>query len=458
MTLSIGSIALIEKLIVEYDVFQRIFNGVGGKAKDFIGIIRALVCNRLDDCVSVSRMLELYPSEFFLLNGCKKAPSERSIFRAIERIGKKHEFILTRYQSFVKNEGLVADKQCIDFSSSYFEGRGDSLGEFGYSRDGQPGKKQVTFGASTGINGIPTALTIQKGNVCDKTHFRFMLKTAGAILERESLLIFDCGGNTKENKRDVRERQFHYLTLKPKQKKPYLAIIKKATSLPTILVEINKTTYECKKIVEKEEITYLFFSQELKDNQLKNKKKRFERELERNKTVLKKTKTGQSLAEYPTTEGIVTAKGSLQTTLASIEDVHITGLEGYFIIECSVELEPHHVLSLYKDKDRAEKFFRGMKEGVDLRPMRHWTTNAIIGHIILVFLTNALINLTQLRAKDLDIKNTKLLKKYLNKLTLATIHHSDGKKMHYLANICPEIRAILEGFLQKYEEKLLKVG
>lgn len=42
------------------------------------------------------------------------------------------------------------------------------MGELGYSRDHRPGKRQITFGIGTGINNIPSALTIQKGNVQDK--------------------------------------------------------------------------------------------------------------------------------------------------------------------------------------------------------------------------------------------------------------------------------------------------
>lgn len=55
-------------------------------------------------------------------------------------------------------------------------------------------------GTSTGINSIPSALTIQNGNLSDKKHFRFLLRMAEAILEPNSILIFDCGANTRDNK------------------------------------------------------------------------------------------------------------------------------------------------------------------------------------------------------------------------------------------------------------------
>ena len=44
-----------------------------------------------------------------------------------------------------------------------------------------------------------------------------MLKTSEAVLEKNSLLVFDTGGNTKENKKNVREKEFHFLTLKAKK-------------------------------------------------------------------------------------------------------------------------------------------------------------------------------------------------------------------------------------------------
>ena len=36
---------------------------------------------------------------------------------------------------------------------------------------------------------IPTALTIQKGNVQDKKHFKYMLKTVKYLLKKDSVLL-----------------------------------------------------------------------------------------------------------------------------------------------------------------------------------------------------------------------------------------------------------------------------
>ena len=454
-TVSIGSLALIDKVDCEHQFFSRIFGSLIGRAKNLVSSTKLFMYNRLGECFATNRLRTGYSDELFSLLQFKNIPSDRSLYRDLERLGKKSQFILERYQRFIGEEDLVSETQFIDFSSSYFEGKAEALGMFGYSRDHQPGKKQLTFGVSTGINGIPSALTIQKGNVQDKAHFRFMLKTSEAVLEKNSLLIFDTGGNTKENKRLVREKGLHYLTLKAKKVCVYKKFIEQYTRGVTQEVVINSVKYTCVKVIVEEEINYIFFCEKLKQDQLALKTRKFTRELAKNRGVLNKTKAGKEIDEFITEEGIVTTKGSLQQTLAAIENPRINGLEGFFILESSIDMEPERALALYKDKDKAEKFFRSMKEGTELRPMRHWSTNAIIGYILVIFLTNFFVNLTLLRARNPLVKNTKLLKKYLRKLTLVIIYPPTGFKFSLLANICPEITSILGNSIEKYRDKSL---
>ena len=225
VTFSIGNSALIDKADEELNgYFQRVFGGLTGKAQDFIPCAKLLIANKLGNCLSVSRLNDL-PDEYFNRLAISKPRSDRTLNRTLERIGKKYQFVIQNHQEVIKEYDLVSKEQFPDFSSSYFEGRSSPLGEFGYSRDGKPGKKQITFVICTGINEIPTALTIQKGNVQDKKHFRIMFKTARYVLEKNSVLIFDCGGNTKSNKKLVRASKYHYLTLRAKKVGPYRKLV-----------------------------------------------------------------------------------------------------------------------------------------------------------------------------------------------------------------------------------------
>lgn len=454
---AIGNIALMDKVEDKFNFFGDLFSGIATKAKNFKESAKLFIYNRLGECVSINQITSVYPKELFEHLKFKKEPKQRTLYRNLERIGLYHKFIIGKYQRLIQKNNLISKEQFPDFSSSYFEGKKSELGALGYSRDNQPGKEQITFGVSTGMNNIPTALTIQKGNVQDKKHFKFMLKTIKKILEKGSVLIFDCGANTKKNKERIRKLFFHYLTLKAKKRKTYARYLKLFKEGKREIVVYNNNKYECIKLVEGDEVKYIFYSEKLYKDQIKKRQKQFRKELEKNESKLSKTKKGKAIASYISREGYIIAKGSLQKAIGEIKNPFITGLEGYFILESSLDDTSQTILTLYKDKDKAEKLIRDMKEGTELRPIRHWSKWAIIGYLVIVFLTNCLINLTLFLAKNPLVRNVKLLKKYLNNLTLTVVYPKNRFRFTVLANISEEIRSILGDWLDKYRDKSLEL-
>jgi transposase len=454
-SISIGNIALLDKIDREFNFFGSVLNGLTGKTKHFKESVKLLVSNRLGKCVSINRLSSLYKPEFFDLLGFKKSPKERTISRDLERVGERSQFIINQYQRLLVKKNLVSSTQFIDWSSSSLDGNKTDLAQFGYSRDKRPDKKQITWGISTGINGIPTALTIQKGNVVDKKHFKSILKTVEKVLEPGSFLVFDCGANTKENKNDILDKGYNYLTLKQKQRGPYKKYIEIYKESKKYVFILNCLRYKCVKIKEDGIFKYIYFCKKTyKDQKFKN-NKRFQNELKRNDKILKKVKKEKEIGRLLSREGEISIKGELNTK--EIINPYKTGLEGFFILECSKDLEPFKVLRLYKDRDRAEKLIRDMKEGTELRPIRHFSKKAIIGYLTIVFLTNCIIQLTHFLTKNSDVKNLKLLRKYLNSLTVTIVYNKSLFKFSVLSNILPEIEAILGTSIEKYEDKSLEL-
>ena len=134
---------------------------------------------------------------------------------------------------------------------------------------------------------------------------------------------------------------------------------------------------------------------------------------------------------------------------------NITGLEGYFILESSVDADPISMLKLYKQRDKAEKLIRNIKEGTDLRPIRHFSKKGIMGYVLIVFLADFIINLTLLIARNPLVKNVKVLKNYLTDLTVTVVYPPNGFKFHILANASPEIISIFGHFIDRYRDKSL---
>ncbi|MFQ6617941.1 MAG: hypothetical protein ACE5QV_04550 [Fidelibacterota bacterium] len=102
------------------------------------------------------------------------------------------------------------------------------------------------------------------------------------------------------------------------------------------------------------------------------------------------------MAKYPSDKGWVELFPSLQATINRLDNPYVNGIEGFFILESSVDADPDKILSLYKGRDKAEKFVRSLKEGNELRPLRHFSKWVVIGAVFICFLATALINLTSL--------------------------------------------------------------
>ena len=439
-----GPLALLNHVENKFNLFEILFGGLGGKAKTLKDSAKLFIYNKLAESTSINKIQDIYPYELFEELNLNEI-SDRTLYRNLERIGDNYKFLMENYQKFIKMRNLASQEQFIDFSSSYFEGNSSELGMFGYSRDNQPGKKQIVFGISTGMNEIPTALTIQKGNVCDKTHFKVMLKTVAKVLDERSLLIFDCGGSTRKNKQKILDLGFNYLTLKAKKRRPYLSYIgffnAEENEDKQEILSINERIYKCVKIHEENEVKYIFFSEKLKDEQVKKREKKFRKLLKDNDKVLSKVKRGRVIKEYISREGNISTRGEIQKQF-EIRNPFINGLEGYFILESSVDESPEKILRLYKERDKAEKLIRDLKEGTDLRPIRHWSKKAVIGYILIVFLTNCLIKLTQFLSNITVVKNLKLLKKFLNNLTVTLIYRKNGLRERVLSNFSEEISGL----------------
>jgi len=457
-SISLGGIVLIDKVEKRFGVFSELFSGLDGRTKDFAGCVKLHIYNKLTHSVSTHQIVETYSEELAPLIGMEKMPAERSLYRTLERVGKYFPVLLDRHQNLIKKHGLADSNQLVDFSSTYLDGKKSLLGKLGYSRDHRPGKLQINFGVATGINAIPTALTIQRGNVQDKKHMKAMLKVLPNVIPKNSLLIFDTGANTRENKNKIKELECHYLTLKAKRvgayRKHIQHFMKDLEEGNVTHFEVNDRHYSCIKRNDNGEVLYIFFSPELYETQLKNKVRKFERQKKKGNTLLKKRKTER----IPSEKGWVELIPQLQKTLSELDNIYINGTEGFFILESSVDSEPEKILHLYKERDKAEKFIRALKEGLELRPIRHWSKNAIIGIFFVSFLANLLINLTLfLRRKVLSgrLKNVKLLKKFLINLTLTVVYPKKRFRFTVLSNVSPQILSIFGDFVWKYGDKSL---
>ncbi len=462
---------MIDKIEKEYDLITELFSNIV-ESKDFIGRVKVLLNNKLTHSVSVLQIPNLIDPEVLSYFGIDNI-SDRSLNRAVQKVGELFPIIQDRYQNFLEKNGFVGKVQNLDWTSASLEGSMTELAAYGYSKDRRPDRKQIAIGLSIGSNTIPAALTIQKGNMNDKKHFKQTYKVVKRVMQKGSLLVFDCGANTWENKTEIKKDGYEYLTLRPKHVgtyKKYIDIFNNSTPVQIIVKPLDAEedagsdqevgsgkTYLCVKIKEDDEFKYVYFSKDLFEDQIRKREKKFKRQIEKGNELAKKAKKHKAIEIIPFDAGWVGLYPEIQAALQNVENPYITGLEGFFILESSVDMSPEQVLLIYKDRGKAEKFIRDLKEGIEMGPIRHWTTEAIIGIVFLSFLAKSIESLTLLSAKIPIDKNVKLLKKSLINLTVTIVKPQNAFKFTVVSNISAEIRAIFGDFLDRYGTKDLNL-
>ena len=98
-----------------------------------------------------------------------------------------------------------------------------------------------------------------------------------------------------------------------------------------------------------------------------------------------------------------------------------------------------------------------LKEGNELRPVRHWSKWAILGAIFVCFLATSIYNLTVKILENSPVKNLKLLKKFLQNLTLVIIYPKGRFQLRVVSNVTPQIKRILGDFVYRYGDRNLNL-
>lgn len=101
-----GNLILINKADNKYNFFGSVFNGLTGKTKHLVESAKSFINNRLDKCVSINQITEVYPEELFNALGFRGKPKQRTLYRDLERIGMLYPLIIEKYQKLFEKHIL----------------------------------------------------------------------------------------------------------------------------------------------------------------------------------------------------------------------------------------------------------------------------------------------------------------------------------------------------------------
>lgn len=449
----IGTILAVKKQYEKLD-FSSIFGKHKKKGRDINSLIKALLSYKLTENFSIRKASEWINRNEVLETFDLGKFEERTLFRALENIGKNREEIIANIQDHLfQIYDFEHTDINLDWTSLVLFGDKCKLGKYGYSRDHRPDKKQITIGVgelSDPIN-VPVGLTVNKGNLHDTKHFVGTYQQIKRKLKSGSLVIFDKGAHSKGNLDLILADKMKYLTAK-KLNTSDDKRIKEFDKSKAELVDAEKGIYGIK-FVKPSSVDYFYFSESLQNDQLKSQARKALQKLQEAKEIQNSIDNNRQLPmKFRINNVLIDIAYSFQTKLGELSDEEalklvesaiITGREGFFCIKSSENLTLQQALQTYRKKDSIEKIFNSLKNEIEIKPLRVWSDNSIYGALIIGFIAQLFVSLIRYEFKKLKNISTKFIKNSLMNLTVTVKFRKNEPKRYIFANFDPINKLIL---------------
>jgi hypothetical protein len=294
----------------------------------------------------------------------------------------------------------------FDLTSSWVEGSHCPLAEFGYSRDGKRGKKQIETGLLTGKRGIPVAVRVFAGNTADPVAFPEAVRTVREDFGLDRMVfVGDRGMITSTRVTEL--RKMPGADWIGALKAPQLAALARDNG-PLQMSLFDEQNFA--------EFTHPNFPGErligCRNPLLATERGRKRREL------LDATEANLNKINESVTTGRLTGADKIGIAVGKIINKHKVGkhfvvditensltwrrdenkiaketsLDGIYVIRTSLtttDMNTTDVILSYKDLAFVERDFRSIKvDDLDLRPIRHYRENRVRAHVFLCMLAS----------------------------------------------------------------------
>ncbi len=350
----IGTILAVKKQYENLD-FSSIFGKHKKKGRDINSLIKALLSYKLTENFSISKASEWINRSEVLETFDLGEFEERTLFRALENIGKNREEIIADIQDrLFETYDFEHTDINLDWTSLVLFGDKCKLGKYGYSRDHRPDKKQITIGVGelTEPINVPIGLTINKGNLHDTKHFVDTYQQIKRKLKSGSLVIFDKGAHSKDNLNLILADKMKYLTAK-KLNTSDDKRIKEFDKSKAELVDAEKGIYGIK-FVKPSSIDYFYFSEILQKDQLKSQARKALQKLQEAKEIQSSIDNNRQLPmKFRINNVLIDIAYSYQTKLGDLSDEEALKLvENAIYIDSDIDAQLAYIAKQIRERGK----------------------------------------------------------------------------------------------------------
>jgi len=387
---------LLESRKIEFDIIKNIFY---------------LVINRT--LASYASKLGFFNSkDYFLIDEMKLQDLYKTLDFLSEIKEDLEEHLLKKSIDLFNRDITVG---LYDVTTLYFESqKSDNLREFGLSKDFKMNDVQIVLGLLTDRDGIPISFDIYKGNTSES---HTILDSLDRIKNRFGInkitIVADRGISNFLNLYEIRKRGYDYIVaLRFKNSKELEEkILTSLDEYRTISFTKENGFYGYKEFIITQTKRKKVDNQ-YKDITLTHKIIATYSDKRARKDKSDRDRKIEKLLKNPTVKKSKFIKSDCNTYSIDFEKVkEDEAYDGFYAIAASdLEIDPKEAINIHKNLYEIENSFRENKHTLNIRPIRHFKEERIIGHVIASFLGYFILKQIQVR-----LKRSKKVQHYLNK-------------------------------------------
>ena len=452
---SVGNIALLKNIsdkIGLRDILKKFF------PDDFSDILNLSFYNI---CNATAGYLYNYWHDEHHLDNNRSLYSE-DISAIYNKIGSKesscNNFMSDWSKSLNSGNSLYYDITSI---SSY--GSNNSFLEWGYNRDGE-NLEQINLGSvHCRKTSLPMFYRLFPGSINDVTTIKNSIKYFDVFDLKKSLLVMDRGFFSKDNILSLHQNNLRFIQAIPLWLKNSKKLItdnkKKLLSSKSAFNYNEEILHHCSSFITYDNVrlkAHIYFDEKRHTDQKHN----FLKELFK----IEKRHQNIKLEDINSYNGYIeqnipkkyhnyftwNKKTKYITKNTKILEEHISSFGHFIIITNDDKLSGQEILSHYRDKDKVEKGFHGLKTSLDGDRIRVHSEIAMKGKLFVKFISMILYCYLIKQMKDTELNKSYSTKEILLILKKLKIH-SIGKEK-FLSEITKKQKIILEKFNMKIDD------
>lgn len=402
-SLDFGIIYTVEKLWDAHGISRALAKSFNNRKSRFDAakVVRLLVARRLQEPSSDLSTYEWIRTEAF-------ADAEeiklQHIYRTLDLLVERKERIESGiFKELQQTLGLKTDLVFYDLTSSYFEGNGPELAEYGKSRDEKPNKKQLILAVAL-IDGIPIFHEVFEGNTADRSTLKRAVERLKGCFDIERIIfVADRGLFSAENLDFLEEEGYEFIIAMKRRRD------KEVEKLMTTPVRSRRQAFAVEVKREGNRRYILCFNRDTEREQ-KEQLRETRRSLEKKLRELAESYWREGKGRKPAPESIlrrafellgehrrlfeVKFEDGLKFSLNQKAWRYENSIAGRFLLVTTSDLVARRIMESYKELRSVEEAFREIKSFLDLRPIYHFEDRRVRAHVfecILAYLTKALI-------------------------------------------------------------------